>query len=174
MQLGSRKGIRPVKTWGGYGGGVAVSSVGVVPTWTVGASASTFFLCSTKSRRFFMMAYNNDIGLDPVGDPTCLCKQKVGKPSRNTAQPYAKAEGCVHEDPSRADGLRKGWPFRVGTWNADSLTGRSGELVEASGERRIDIACVQEIRWRGSSCRYFGARGKRNKLRQKLRVLEYL
>jgi len=28
MQLGGRKGIRPVKTWGGYGGGVAVSSVG--------------------------------------------------------------------------------------------------------------------------------------------------
>ena len=60
--------------------------------------------------RFFMMAYN-DIGLDPVGDPTCLCKQKVGKPSRNAAQPYAKAEGCVYEDPSRADGLGKAGPF---------------------------------------------------------------
>ena len=52
MQLGGRKGIRPVKTWGGYGGGVAVSSIGVVPTWTVGASASIFFLRSTKPRRF--------------------------------------------------------------------------------------------------------------------------
>jgi len=49
-----------------------------------------FFLCSTKPRRFFMMAYNNDIGLDPVCDPTCLRKQKVGKPSRNAAQPYAR------------------------------------------------------------------------------------
>ena len=39
-----------------------------------------------------------------------------------------------------------GWAFRVGTWNVESLTGRSGELVEALGERRIDIACVQEIR----------------------------
>ena len=94
MQLGGRKGIRPVKTWGGYGGEVAVSSVGVAPTWTVGSSASIFFLCSTKPRRFFTMAYNNDIGLDPVGDPTCLRKQKVGKPSRNAAQPYVKAEGC--------------------------------------------------------------------------------
>jgi len=36
--------------------------------------------------------------------------------------------------------------------------------VEALGERRIDIACVQEIRWRDSSCRYFGATGKRYKL----------
>ena len=49
-------------------------------------------------------------------------------------------------------------------WNVESLTGRSGELVEALGERWIDIACMQEIRWRGSSCRYFGARGKRYKL----------
>ena len=32
MQLGGRKGIRPVKTWGDYGVGVAVSSVGVAPT----------------------------------------------------------------------------------------------------------------------------------------------
>ena len=36
--------------------------------------------------------------------------------------------------------------------------------MEALGERQIDIACVQEIRWRGSSCRYFGATGKRYKL----------
>ena len=41
MQLSGRKGIRPVKTWGGYGGGVAVSSVRVAPTWTVGASFSS-------------------------------------------------------------------------------------------------------------------------------------
>jgi len=90
-----------------------------------------------------MMAYNNIIGLDPVGTPTCLHKQEVGKPSRNTAQPYAKAEGCVYEDPSRADELQEGWSFRVGTWNVYSLAGRSGELVKALAERRIDLACVQ-------------------------------
>ena len=55
MQLDGRKGILPVKTWGGYGCGVAVSSVGVAPTWTVGASASIFFLCSTKPRRLMFL-----------------------------------------------------------------------------------------------------------------------
>jgi len=45
------KGIRPVKTWGGCWGGVAVSSVEVAPTWTVGASASIFFLFSTKIQK---------------------------------------------------------------------------------------------------------------------------
>jgi len=99
-----------------------------------------------------------------VGAPTCLHKQEVGKPSLNAAQPYAKAEGCVHDDPPRADKLRKAWPFRVGTWNVDSLTGRSGELVEALAERWMDVVCVQETRWRGSECRFFGAVVKRYKL----------
>ena len=59
--------------------------MGVAPTWTVGASASIFFLCSTKPRRFFMMAYNNDIGLDPVGDPAtpqAYVNRRWGNPAR--------------------------------------------------------------------------------------------
>ena len=105
-----------------------------------------------------MMAYNNiDLVFNPVGAPTCLRKPEVGKPSLNAAQPYAKAKGCVHDDPPRADKLQKGWPFRVGTWNVDSLTGRLGELVEALAERRMDVARVQETRWRGSGWRFFGA-----------------
>ena len=84
------------------------------------------------------MAYNIDYGFNPMGDRTCLRKQEVGKPSLNAAQSCAKAEGCVHDDPPRADGLRKGWSFRVGTWNVDSLTGRSGE-VEALAVRGSDL-----------------------------------
>ena len=53
--------------------------------------------------------------------------------------------------------------FRVGIWNVDSLTGRLGELVEALAERRMDVLCVQETRWR-SDCRLFGAIRKRYKL----------
>ena len=104
------------------------------------------------------------IGFNPLGAPTCLRKQEVVKPSLNAAQPDAKAEGCVNDDPHRADKLQKGWSFRVGTWNIDSLTGRSCELVEALAERWINVACVQETRWRGSGCRFFGAIGKRYKL----------
>jgi len=95
-----------------------------------------------------MMACNNIFGFNPVGAPTCLRKQEVGKPSLNATQHDAKAEGCVHDDLPRADKLRKGWSFRAGTWNIDSLTGRSGELVEALAERRMDVVCVQETRWR--------------------------
>jgi len=44
-----------------------------------------------------------------------------------------------------ADGLQKGWGFRVVTWNVDSLTGRAGE-VEALSDRTVDVACTQETR----------------------------
>ena len=51
-----------------------------------------------------------------------------------------------------------------GILNIDSLTGRAGELVEVLAERRMDVVCVQETRWRGSGCRFVGAIGKRYKL----------
>ena len=69
----------------------------------------------------------------------------------------------VYDDPYRGDELWDGWAFRVGTWNEDSLTGRLRELVQALAERRMDVLCVQETRWR-SDCRLFGAIGKSYKL----------
>jgi len=39
------------KPWGGCGGGGAVSLVGVVPTRTVGTSASIIFPCSIKVQK---------------------------------------------------------------------------------------------------------------------------
>jgi len=90
---------------------------------------------------------NKDVtlGYHPVGTPTCLCKQKVEKPSGNAAQPCARAQGHVNDD-LRADVWRKGWRFRVGTWNVDSLTGRAGEVVEALSDRKVDVACIHETR----------------------------
>jgi len=64
----------------------------------------------------------------------------------------------------RADGLRKGWGFRVGTWNVDSLTGRAGEVVEAMSDRKVDVACIQETRWKGKRCKFYGTKGNRYKL----------
>jgi len=49
--LGGRKGIRPIKDFGGCGCGGAVSPVGVAPTWIVGASASIIFPCCIKIQK---------------------------------------------------------------------------------------------------------------------------
>ena len=44
--------------------------------------------------------------------------------------------------------LRKRWQFWAGTWNVDSLTGRAGEVAEALSDRKVDMGCIQEIRWK--------------------------
>jgi len=31
-------------------------------------------------------------------------------------------------------------------------------------DREVDVGCIQEMRWRGSGCRFFGAQGKSYKL----------
>jgi len=45
-----------------------------------------------------MMACNNIFGYDPVGAPTCLRKQEVGKPSPNAAHAYVNRRW---ENPAR-------------------------------------------------------------------------
>jgi len=72
-------------------------------------------------------------------------------------------QSCVNDDLG-ADRLREGWGFRVGTWNVDSLTGRAGEVEEALSARKVDVTCIQETRWKGSGCKFYGTKGKRHKL----------
>jgi len=79
----------------------------------------------------------------------CQCKQEVKKPSQNAAQPRAGVQSYVNDD-LKADELWKGWGFWVGTWY--SLTGTAGEVAEALSDRKVDIACIQETKWKGSCC----------------------
>ena len=36
--------------------------------------------------------------------------------------------------------------------------------MEALADRHVDVACIQETRWKGSGCRYFGTQGKKHEL----------
>ncbi|ESO12129.1 hypothetical protein HELRODRAFT_158569 [Helobdella robusta] len=56
----------------------------------------------------------------------------------------------------------RGWRF--GTWNVGTLTGRSLEVVEELQRRMVDVAALQEIRWKGEGTRFVGAKGERYKL----------
>ena len=66
-------------------------------------------LCSGKrsSFQFIGILCLIRLGWRPPGLSVPLPPFSSSAP-QNAAQPYAKAEGCVYEDPSRADGLRKG------------------------------------------------------------------
>jgi len=56
--------------------------------------------------------------------------------------------------------------FRVGTWIVHSLTvtGRAGKGVETLLDRKVDVACIQDTRWKGSGCKFCGAKSQRFKL----------
>nr|GEX79159.1 craniofacial development protein 2 [Tanacetum cinerariifolium] len=49
---------------------------------------------------------------------------------------------------SRVTAFRR---IRVGSWNVGSLTSKLLELVDALERHRVDIACFQETKWKGSS-----------------------
>lgn len=46
--------------------------------------------------------------------------------------------------------------LRIATLNIGTLTGRSRELAELLKRRRVDIACIQETRWKGQKSRDIG------------------
>ena len=43
--------------------------------------------------------------------------------------------------------------FRLGSWNVGTKRGRSRKVVEVLTRRKIDVCCVQEVRWKGASAR---------------------
>jgi len=104
-----------------------------------------------------------DIWYSSCGCPQMPTQIGGGKSSRNAAQPCARVQGYVNDD-LRADGLWKGWGFRVCTWNVDSLTGRAGDVVEALSGRKVNVACIQETQRKCSGCKFFEAKGQRYKM----------
>jgi hypothetical protein len=67
------------------------------------------------------------------------------------------------DDPIRADINPKGVRLRIGAVNVGTMAGRSGEVVEMVGRRKLDFCCVQETRWKGGSARTMGEEGNRYK-----------
>ena len=53
---------------------------------------------------------------------------------------------------------------RFGSWNVGSICGRETEVCEELRKRKVDVCCLQEVRWRGEGARFFGVKGKRYKL----------
>ena len=53
--------------------------------------------------------------------------------------------------------------MKVCTVNVGTLVGRSRELVEMAAQRKNDICCIQETRYRNSGCKTFGANDQKYK-----------
>ena len=63
----------------------------------------------------------------------------------------------------RIPGL-KNLQLRLGSWNVGSICGRGTEVSEELRKRKVDVCCLQEVRWRGQEARFVGVKGRRYKL----------
>ena len=46
--------------------------------------------------------------------------------------------------------------LRVVSWNVGTMTGNAVEIADVLSRRKVDIACVQEVKWKGSEARNVG------------------
>ena len=53
---------------------------------------------------------------------------------------------------------------RLRSWNVGSICGRGTEVCEELKKRKVDVCCLQEVRWRDEETRFFGVKGRRYKL----------
>ena len=54
--------------------------------------------------------------------------------------------------------------IRFGTLNVETLCGRKTEVREELRKRRVDVCCMQEVRWKGQGARFVNTLGQRRKL----------
>ena len=54
--------------------------------------------------------------------------------------------------------------IRFGTLNVGSLCGRKTEVYEELRKRKVDVCCIQEVRWKGQGARFVGTLRRRYKL----------
>ena len=60
--------------------------------------------------------------------------------------------------------MKKQIGVRFESWNVGSMCGRGTKVCEELRKRKVDVCCLQEVRWRGEGARFFGVKGKRYKL----------
>ena len=53
---------------------------------------------------------------------------------------------------------------RFGNWNVGSICDRGTEVREELRKRKVDVCCLQKVRWRGEGVCFFGVKGRRYKL----------
>ena len=54
--------------------------------------------------------------------------------------------------------------IRFGTLHVESLCRRKTEVCEEVRKRKVDVCCIQEVRWKGQGARFVGTSGQRDNL----------
>jgi exonuclease III len=83
----------------------------------------------------------------------------------------ASGQGLLHQGRVQRKRRVRDVRMRMISWNIGTMTGRGRELADVLKRRRVNVACLQETKWKGSKAReigegykfyYCGSDGKRN------------
>lgn len=82
----------------------------------------------------------------------------VNGSSVNNDRGVAPGRGGWSQGPPRSSSseILRRKRLRFGTLNVGSMTGKSREVAAMLSERRVDVCCVQETRWKGNSAKMLG------------------
>ena len=67
-----------------------------------------------------------------------------------------RKRGGKHVRDTQKRRMRRKMEVKVGTLNVGTMTGKGRELAEMMVKRKVDIICVQETKWKGSTARNVG------------------
>ena len=81
---------------------------------------------------------------------------RTGSAASGRADPGGRCNGSARGNGYLKDGKCEEAGLRICSINVGTITGKSGELAKMLEERRVSVACVQEIRWKGCMAKYLG------------------
>ena len=113
-----------------------------------------------------MMLNGQGPGRHPLGDASCrdlgMVSSEQGSGHRFLSGALHRRLGIVKNEQGsshlsrrvrRVSKLVEPTRIRLGSWNVGSLTGKLRELVDTTTRRRVNILCVQEIKWKGQKAK---------------------
>ncbi|XP_045774234.1 craniofacial development protein 2-like [Maniola jurtina] len=71
--------------------------------------------------------------------------------------PVGNGQGLLHQGRVRRKKRVREVRMRMSSWNVGTMNGRGRELADVLERRRINVACLQETRWKGTKAREIGA-----------------
>nr|XP_034840840.1 craniofacial development protein 2-like [Maniola hyperantus] len=90
----------------------------------------------------------------------CRKRRLRDKPNGGGSNVFPPNKRLLHQGRVQRKKRVREVKMRMISWNVGTMTGRGRELADVLEKRRINVACLQETRWKGTKAREIGAEYK--------------
>ena len=122
------------------------------PITVVGGKQRHAPIGTTPSNKIFMMTARKH-----VHQPT----QRLGWSGLNLPTTNRKVQPLTLGCTSTACRMTRSLMSGLWTWNVGSMNGRGTEVCEELRKRRMDVCCLQELKWRVQAALFMGVQRRR-------------